>query len=263
MKKRKSGKTIAIVSAKGGVGKTTTAINLAMALNHFGKDTTLVDANLITPNVGVYLGVPILPVTLHDAVRGKKSVSDAIYLHKSGTKIVPASIAFQDIKRINYDHIPDTIEDLRGSSELILLDTPAGLAKETINPLKAADEVLIVTTPEMPAITDALKTIKLCEEMKKKILGIVVSKTNSKNADIPIKDIEAMLEIPVIAIIPEDRSVKFSQAKKDAVIHTHPTSAAAIQYKKLAAELLGENYEEEIPTETFIDSVLKFFKIKE
>ena len=63
---------IGCLAAKGGVGKTTSSINLSAALGHFGKSVILVDGNLTTPNVGIYLGVPIAPVTLHDVLRGKK-----------------------------------------------------------------------------------------------------------------------------------------------------------------------------------------------
>ncbi|MFA4886704.1 MAG: cell division ATPase MinD [Candidatus Nanoarchaeia archaeon] len=261
--KNKKTRTIAIVAAKGGVGKTTTSINLAMAFTTYGRNTTLVDANLSTPNIGIYLGVPILPVTLHDVVKGKKHVKKAIYAHTSGTKIVPASISFQDMKKINYDKLGDALEALKEHTDLLVIDTPAGLGKETTIPLSAADDVLIITNPEMPSLTDALKTIKLCQEYKKNILGVVVTKTNSKNADIPLKDIENLLEHDVIGVIPEDRAVKFSQAKKKAVVHSHPDSAAAIQYQKLAGDILGEKVVEAPTQDSVMDVVLRFFKIKE
>lgn len=86
-------KVITITSGKGGVGKTTTAINLAAALNSLGKDVILVDSNLTTPNVGIHLGAPIVPVTLNHVLLGKAKVGDAIYEHSSGTKILPSSLS--------------------------------------------------------------------------------------------------------------------------------------------------------------------------
>jgi septum site-determining protein MinD len=83
---------IAVISGKGGVGKTTTAINLGTALNKFGKDVIIVDANLTTPNVGLHLGAPIVPVNLNHVLLGKAKVADAVYEHESGTKIVPSSL---------------------------------------------------------------------------------------------------------------------------------------------------------------------------
>ena len=87
---------IVINSGKGGVGKTTTAINLGTSLNKLGKDVVIVDANLNTPNVGLQLGAPIVPVTLNHVLKGKADIRDAIYEHSSGTKIVPSSLSIKE-----------------------------------------------------------------------------------------------------------------------------------------------------------------------
>ncbi len=259
-------RVIGCISAKGGVGKTTSAINLAAALNVFGKNVTLVDANLTAPNVGIYLGVPIAPVTLHDVLKGKKDAREAVFQHKSGVKVLPASISLRDAKRSDSGKLDLVLRDIHGHSDFIVVDGAPGLNKEAIAVIKASHEVIIVTNPEMPAVTDALKTVKICRELKKDILGVLVTKTNVKNADMSLKDIENILEIPIIGIIPEDRAVKFAIASKEAVVHSHPKSAAAVQYKKLAAELLNLKYNEKIiPLETgkFFNSALKWLGFKD
>ncbi|RMG76099.1 MAG: septum site-determining protein MinD, partial [Bacteroidetes bacterium] len=91
---------ITITSGKGGVGKTTTAINLATAINSFGKEVVVVDANLTTPNVGLHLGAPIVPISLNHVLLGKAKVQDAIYEHESGTKIIPSSLSVNELRRI-------------------------------------------------------------------------------------------------------------------------------------------------------------------
>ncbi|MBI5391887.1 AAA family ATPase [Candidatus Woesearchaeota archaeon] len=264
MAKKNIARKIVIMSGKGGVGKTTTAINLGAALNHFGKKVTIVDANLTTPDIGVYLGVPILPITLHDVLKGKAEISEAVYAHKSGTRIIPASIALQEAKKIHEDKLEKALEKLDDGAEFILLDGAPGLGREALASLNAADEVLVVTNPELPAVTDALKTIKFCQELGKKIMGVVVTKTNVKNADMSIMDIEEILEMPVLEIIPEDRAIKFAQAQKDAVIHTDPKSAAAVQYKKLASNLIGEEYQESLPAQhnPVTEFLLRWFGFK-
>jgi len=256
---------IGCLAAKGGVGKTTSSINLSAALGVFGKSVIIVDGNLTTPNVGIYLGVPIAPITLHDVLRGKNEIEEAVYTHRDGVKIVPASIALKDVKKLDISRLKSSVSELYGESDFIILDGAAGLGKESIAAIKAIDEVIIITNPEMPAVTDALKTIKIAKELKKKVLGVVVTKTNVKNADMSIKDIEHILETPVIGIIPEDRAIKFSQVRKETVIHAYPKSAAAIQYKKLAADLVGEEYNEgiELQNSGFIYGVLKYLGFKD
>ena len=238
---------ICVTGGKGGVGKTTTSINMAAALNHFGHTVTIVDTNLTTPNVGLHLGVPIVPVTLHDVLKKKKDVADAVYLHRSGIRVVPASIALNDLKNLNPNKLSGVVGVLDETSDFVILDGAAGLGRETLAGLKACDEVIIVTNPEMPAVTDALKTIKLCQEIGRIVSGVIVNKTNVLNKDMSVKDVEAILERPVLGVVPEDRKVKFALAERDAVVHTHPRSAAAVQYKRLVAALIGkDDYDEKI-----------------
>ena len=80
-------KFIAIMAGKGGTGKTTTSVNLGAALSYFGKDVVIVDANLTTPNVGIHLGVPVVPIHLHHVLQGKNKINEAIYIHPAGPKI--------------------------------------------------------------------------------------------------------------------------------------------------------------------------------
>ena len=82
----------AIISGKGGTGKTTSAINLAVALNNLGRKITLVDANLSSPDIANYLGFPQLVPNLHSVLRDESHISKATYLHASGMKFVPASM---------------------------------------------------------------------------------------------------------------------------------------------------------------------------
>ena len=84
-------KIIVIASGKGGVGKTTTAINLAAALNHFGKKVLIIDANLTTPNVGIHLNSPEVPVNLNHVLNGEATALEAVYEHDSGINVILSS----------------------------------------------------------------------------------------------------------------------------------------------------------------------------
>ncbi len=154
---------ITVTSGKGGVGKTTTTINLGAALNHFKKEVIIVDANLTTPNVGLHLGAPIVPVNLNHVMQGKAKVSDAIYEHDSGTKVIPSSLSVKELRKINHDKLKDVAKKLRNMADFVLLDSAAGLGDEAVGSIEAADELIIVTNPEITADTDALKTVKLAE----------------------------------------------------------------------------------------------------
>ena len=238
-------KIIGVLAGKGGTGKTTTSVNLGAALNYFGKDVIVVDANLTTPNVGLHLGVPIVPIHLHHVLQGKNSISEAIYAHPGGMKIVPGSLSITDLHTTDPDKLKRAVKQLaKLKPDFIIVDGAAGLGREALNAILSVEELLIVTNPEMPAIADALKTIKLAEKFDRKVTGIVLTKTMDNNLDISAKKIEEILESPVISIIPHDKAVRESLTRKDAVVYTHPKSKAAIGYKQLAASLIGHPYEE-------------------
>ncbi len=256
-------KFIVIASSKGGVGKTTTALNLGTALTLFSKDVIVVDANLSTPNVSLYLGAPNVPITLHDVLNKGKKITDALYMHSHGLKIIPASQAFKDNSNIDYEKLTDLIRSLSGMAEYIIIDTSGGLREETIAGIKTGDEVLVVSTPELPAISDALRTIKKAKELGKKVSGIILTRAYEDELELSKADVEAMLETPVIAVIPEDETMREAVQMKNPIIHTHPNSPSALGYKELASALLGEKYVESIEkTEGMFDYMMKRMGMK-
>src|SRR3989338_9181142 len=137
-------KLITITSGKGGVGKTTTAINLGAALNAFGKDVIILDANLTTPNIGLHLGAPIVPISLNHVLLGKAKIIDAIYEHESGTKIVPSSLSIRELRRLEHGKLKDVGRRLRRMADFILYDSAAGLGEEALAAIESADELIIV-----------------------------------------------------------------------------------------------------------------------
>lgn len=237
-------KVITITSGKGGVGKTTTAINLAAALNAFGKEVIVVDANLTTPNVGLHFGAPIVPVNLNHVLLGKAKIADAIYEHESGTKIIPSSLSVKELKRLNHGKLSEVAKKLKRMADIIIYDSAAGLGEEAVAAMEAGDELIIVTNPEIPAVTDALKASKLVEQMGKEVRGVIITRVKGVRGEMPIKNVTEMLELPVLGVIPEDSNVPLSVSMKDALMHTHPRSKAAKAYRKIAAKIAGINYKE-------------------
>ena len=232
---------ITITSGKGGVGKTTTAINLATALNHFGKEVIVVDANLTTPNIGLHLGAPIVPVSLNHALSGKAKIEEAIYEHESGTKIIPSSLSIGELRRLNHSKLKDIGKRLRKLADIVIYDSAAGLGEEAIAAIESADELIIVTNPEIPAVTDALKTAKLIEQLGKTVKGVIITRVRNSKTEMPISNIKEMLELPILGIVPEEKRVQSALVMKEALIHAYPRSRGAIAYKKIAAKLIGND----------------------
>ncbi|HLC31178.1 MAG TPA: cell division ATPase MinD [Candidatus Nanoarchaeia archaeon] len=231
---------ITITSGKGGVGKTTTAINLGAALNSFGKEVIVVDANLSTPNVGLHLGAPIVPISLNHVLSGKAKIGDAIYEHESGTKIIPSSLSVKELRNLNHGKLKEVGKKLRRMADYIIFDSAAGLGDEAMAALESADELIIVTNPEIPAVTDALKTSKVIEQMGKPITGVIVTRMRNNKSEMPLANIQEMLELPILGVVPEDDKMQSALVLKDAILHTHPKSKSSRAYRKIAAKIIGK-----------------------
>ena len=223
-------KVIVITSGKGGVGKTTSAINLGAAMNHFGKEVLIIDANLSTPNVGVHLGSPEVPINLNHVLMNEVEPIEAVYEHDSGVKIMPSSLSIKELEKIRPENLKKYKKSFQKLAEIIIIDSAAGLGNEAMSAIEMADELILVTNPEMPAITDALKAIKMVEGKNKKILGVIVTRVRKDDIEMRPETVKEMLEVPILGIIPEDDCVKISQVMKNAVIHTHPRCNASRCY---------------------------------
>ena len=232
-------KIIGIVSGKGGVGKTTFTANLGMAMTKLGKDVVAVDADLSTSNLGLQLGFYQFPLGLQDALEGNIGIINAIYTHPSGLKVVPASISLNYLtKNPTPYRLKSVLSDLNG---IVLIDSPPGLRDDALLVLKACDELLVVTNPEIPAVTDALKVIKVAREMGKEPLGIVINKARDK-FELKKEEIEEMCDLRVIGIVPHDRDVKRSMFEKTPIVSFKPHSKAAVELSRVAAAIIGADY---------------------
>jgi len=250
-------KIIVITSGKGGVGKTTTAINLGAAMNYFGKDVVVIDANLSTPNVGLHLNSPEVPVNLNHVLNGKSNIFEAVYEHDSGLKIVPSSLAVSELKKFNPARLKEFKNDFLKISDYVIVDSAACLGEEAISAIEIADEVIIVTNPEMPAITDALKTIKVAEQKKKFVSGVIVTRVKRNRIEMKPETVKEMLEVPILGSIPEDFCIPDSLNHKDAVIHVFPKSKSSRAYKEIAAKIVGVDYDSKKDREKFWKRIFK------
>ncbi len=242
---------IGIVSGKGGVGKTTTTTNIGASLAKVEKNTILVDGNLTTPNLSIHLGIPFYPYTLHEVLEGKIEIEDAIFYHKHGLKVIPSSISIKALRNLNIRNFGRVIRDLEGRAEYVLIDSSPGLGKETQTVIENSDEVIVVANPDLPAVTDALKVVKLAESMGTEIAGIIVNKVKNRPHELSIEEIEEILENPVIGVVPEDDKVNHAVLRKIPVTIAYPKTKASRAFYKIASEISGEKVYEE----TLIDKI--------
>jgi len=201
----------------------------------------IVDANLSTPNVGLHLGAPIVPISLNHVLMGKAKLSEAIYEHESGTKVIPSSLSISELKNLDHSKLKEVAKKLKKIADIVIFDSAAGLGEEAVAAIDSADELIIVTNPEIPAVTDALKISKLIEQMGKSVKGVIVTKVKNSKTEMPISNISEMLELPILGIVPHDDKFQASLVMKDAIIHTYPKSKASREYKRIAANIIGHN----------------------
>ncbi len=231
-------RVICVASGKGGVGKTMLTTNLGRAMAELGNDVIVIDGNLTTPNVGIHVGLPLCSPTLHDVLKGRVKIQSAIYNHH-GLKVIPSGLTLDDLRGTDPRNLSDVILDLIGKTDTILIDASAGLGKETLSAMGSADELLLVTTPELPALADALKAARLAERLGTKITGTVVNRLSPYRYHMRPENIARMLDTDILAVIPEDRAVQRAIASRTSILHHSPRNVVSRNIRGLAANMLG------------------------
>ena len=233
---------ITIASAKGGVGKTTLCANLAAGLSQFNKSVIAVDGNLTTSNLGIHLGISMYPVTLQDVIKGRANIRAAMYTHPAGFRIVPADISIKKIMSPKAKDLMNTFYKLTGKVDYILIDSAAGLGREAKSAIEAADEVITITNPEMPAMTDALKLVHVADKYGTRNLGVVVNRVKKERHEVPVNDVVDFLGLPLLGRVEDDPEVRKAIHHKEPVVLRNPGSRAARQFKTIAAKVAGESH---------------------
>jgi len=258
-------KYLAILSGKGGVGKTTSALNLGIALSKYKRDVVVVDADINMPNIALSLGSTNLPIYLNHALKGKNSIIEAVYSHPSGMKIIPASIRYDDIQGVDVNSLGKHLGYLDNKTELVIVDCPSGIGQEVKSVLEKCDDAIIVTNPDLVSVTDALRTIHFTEAQGVTVLGVVVNKMKQGLDEMSIDNVETMLGKPILSEIPHDTKILDSINRKHPIVYTNPDNTSSRNYKQLAAKLIGDVYFEpeisqEIVEKSFWQKFLDWIK---
>lgn len=254
-------RVISIISGKGGVGKTTVTSNLGSVLSYkFDNKTIVVDCNITTSHLGLYLGMYYCPITLNKALMGELDIKDTLYDHSSGMKVIPASLSLEDLKGLDLDNFKYVINDLVGEPDIIFLDVAPGLGREAISAIKASDEVLYVTTPFVPPVMDVIRCNQVINEIGIKPLGIIMNMVTKKKYELTANEIEDLAEIPVISSIPRDKNIPRSLVAKIPIVQLKPNSPASREFNRLAAYLIGKEYSIPEKVNPF-HNLLRFFRL--
>ncbi|WP_076430959.1 cell division ATPase MinD [Haladaptatus litoreus] len=233
-----TGTVYAVASGKGGVGKTTTAINLGAMLASAKHEVIVVDTDLGMANVESYLDFEQTDSTLHEVLAGEATIEDSIYEAPGDIHVLPSSTDIHAFAQSQTAKLQQVVAQLREEYEYVLLDTGAGISYDTILPLSLSDGVLLVTTPDVAAVRDTAKTAELTARVEGTVRGAVL--THRSNDILNADDVEGTLDTDVLTVVPDDETVPMGIDAGRPLAVFAPTSPAATAYRELADILTGE-----------------------
>jgi flagellar biosynthesis protein FlhG len=244
--RRRPKRTIAIASGKGGVGKTNIAVNLALALKDQGHTVTLFDADLGLANVDIVLGITPL-YTLSHVVRRECSLTDIVY-PAYGLRVVAGGSGLEELASLPEREIAYLFHDAAQiDSDFFLIDTGAGLSSLVTSVAIAAQEVVVVTTPDPTALTDAYALIKvLSRKNTNLVFYLLINRVaNRKEAEQVTSNFCRVVKdflsstVNYLGYIPEDRLLKAAVIKQQPLLFAFPSAPASKQLKDIATTLTG------------------------
>ncbi len=236
-----SSKVIVVMSPKGGVGKTTTAVNLATAISLLGKKTLLIDANIETPHVAVYYGFVGFKYSLEDVLNGNAKIEDAIYKGDNDNfNILPSRVAKKadektEMKLIN---INAYLKDIENKYDFIIIDSKPSYDIKFIKLIKNA-ESLIISNPDITSVIEAKKLKEDLGNSLIKIKGLAVNKVNARiKEQMSVKEIKDLTGIENVWKIREDNSVYKALKIGIPMVISSPKCWAARDITAMAKEIV-------------------------
>ena len=238
-------KVITITSGKGGVGKTTSTANLGTALAGLGNKVVVVDADIGLRNLDVVMGLENRIVyDLVDVIEGNCRLRQALIKdkHEAELYLLPAAQT-RDKDAVTQEEMVELVDQLREEFDFVLIDSPAGIESGFKNAIAGADEIIIVTTPEVSAVRDADRIIGLCEAYEKGQPRLILNRLRPKMVRsgemMSVEDVLQILAIDLIGIIPEDEDV-ITATNKGEVLVLDKSSRTGKYYTDIARRINGE-----------------------
>jgi septum site-determining protein MinD len=238
-------RVIVVTSGKGGVGKTTTTANISVALARSGFKVVAIDADIGLRNLDVMMGLENRIVyTFVDVIEGTCRLQQALVRDKRVDSLYLLPAAQTRTKdAVSQEQMADLVAMLRADFDFILVDSPAGIEAGFRNAAIGADEGIVVTTPEVPAVRDADRIIGMLESMGKSPIRLIINRLRPhlvrEGEMLDVKDVLDILAIPLIGIVPEDESVVKS-ANKGEPLTFSDVSPASKAFKNVAGRITGK-----------------------
>lgn len=255
-------RVITVTSGKGGVGKTTTTANLGIALAMLSQRVVTIDADIGLRNLDVVMGLENRIVyDLVDAVEGHCRLRQALVRDKrlSELYLLPAAQK-RDKDAVNPEQMVELCDELRPDFDFVLIDSPAGIEQGYRNAVAPADQVIIVTTPEVSAVRDADRIVGLVEAEEKGPAVLIINRLDPamvrRGQMLSTEDVVELLAIDLLGIVPEDKEIIVS-TNRGAPVALDGKTPSGQAFRNIAGRLLGQD----IPFMALSDSpgVLQFF----
>ncbi len=244
---RSRARTLVVASGKGGVGKSNLCANLAVALGERGARVLLLDADLAQANLDLLLGLHPR-FDLQQVLEGEKTMEEIVLPGPRGVRLIPAASDVPELAELD-DYRREVLlrglGTVDGDADLVLVDTASGVSRLVLALCLAADDVLVMTTPEMPAFADAYGLVKLLHAhgIRRAPHLLVSQATGAEEAEETAARVRLVarrflgLEMESWGAIPEDPAIPRAVRRQEPVVSAFPQSPAAAAYRALAARL--------------------------
>src|SRR5205085_6833508 len=248
MGQRASANVIAVTSGKGGVGKSNVAVNLAIKFASAGKNVVLLDADLGLANADVLCNID-LPCNLSHVIARKKELNEVMVKGPGGFHLIGGASGLArmaDLTDFDRQRLVDAMGQLEQQTDVILVDTGAGISPNVLSFTRAADHVLVVTTPEPTAITDAYAVIKVIsrDNSAQRRLSLLVNQTRTNQEGRVVheriaKVARQFLNVSVLdaGSVPSDEQVALAVRRRNPFTLGAPKCPASYAIEKLAVRL--------------------------
>jgi len=246
--KMKSLKVITVTSGKGGVGKSSVALNLAIALSRKGRRVLIIDSDFGFSNIDVMLGVTT-KYDLLDVIKHDVDIHDIIEQGLEGVQFISGGSGVYELTQLDSAelmHMVDSLKNLEDVADTIIFDTSAGVSDNMLRLIYASHETLLVTTPEPTAVVDAYALIKIISEQGQSAgISLIINKVNNPGEAASVMDglvrvAEKNVDVNItkLGCITRDQNMQKAIRMQVPILVSFPNCTASVDIDSIACKLL-------------------------